>query len=113
MSDPTLDPAIEPTANIRGRIRWATDAARAGRYDGAALPELAIEALALALAAGLADEHRILAELTAARADGNHALVSKLAGELSNRIALWGVAASEALWRADRAALYGSERSPR
>lgn len=105
MSHPNLDPAPPAEATI-GRLHWHADhiTREPGRYDSQTLAALRAASLALALAAGLPDEHRLLSELLDARAAGEHARVSKLAGELSSRIASWGVGASEALWLADREA---------
>lgn len=113
MSQPINLPEPPPAALLLSRLRSTTDAVRAGQYNATTRERLRDNALALALAAGLADEHQTLAELIAARADGDHARVSKLAGELSARVASWGVAASEALWQADRDAARAAERGQR
>lgn len=119
MSHP-IEPPVPPSpALLIDRLNRAADAARRGDYDPAVTALLAAGALALALAAGLPDEHRLLAELLTARAahaagdTAAGARTAQLAPELADRIASWGVAASDALWRADRDAAAGSLRSPR
>jgi hypothetical protein len=110
MSHP-IDPPVPPSPALLGdRLHRATVAAAAGQYEPTTAARLRDDALALAIAAGLGDEHRLLAELDAARAAGDHARVAKLAGELSARIAAWGVGASDSLWRADRDASARGQR---
>lgn len=90
------------------RIHRATDAARRGDYNPATRDQLRVDALALALAAGLGDEHRLLLNIATAQAGlaaGDHRAgerVIELVDELQNRLFTARMFAAEALFRAQR-----------
>lgn len=72
-----------PTANLRSRMLWfrADITERRDRYTPASLAHVRNDSIALALAAGAPDEHRLLAELAAARtalANGDTAAEARL-----------------------------------
>jgi hypothetical protein len=109
MSHP-IDPPVPPApALLLDRLHRATTAAQLGQYDPAAREQLRTDALALALAAGLGDEHRLLVDIAAAQAalaGGDHQAgerTIRLIDRLQDRLYLARSLAVDATYRAQQA----------
>lgn len=119
MSHPIDSPNPPSPALLHDRLHRAAAAAAAGSYNATTTERLRADALALALAAGLADEHRLLVRISDAQAGlagGDHLAgerVIELVDELQNRLHTARMLASEALFRAQRDAVYATERGQR
>lgn len=109
MSHPIDPPAPPNPAVLRDRIHRATAAANAGGYDPATRDKLRADALALALAAGLGDEHRLLLQIATAQAGlagGDHEAgqqTIELIDRLQNRLYMARSLAADATYRAQQA----------